>query len=57
MGVAVVGGMVTSTFLTLVVIPVVYTLFSDAGEWVRRYSKRGRQQETAITSPEAEPRL
>ncbi len=29
MGVAVVGGMVTSTLLTLVVIPVVYTVFSD----------------------------
>ena len=29
MGVAVVGGMLTSTFLTLVVIPMVYTLFSD----------------------------
>jgi len=29
MGVAVIGGMLTSTFLTLFVIPVVYTLFSD----------------------------
>jgi len=29
MGVAVVGGMLTSTFLTLFVIPVAYTLFSD----------------------------
>ena len=29
MGIAVVGGMLTSTFLTLFVIPVVYTLFSD----------------------------
>src|SRR2546427_13225752 len=29
MGVAVVGGMLTSTFLTLFVIPVVYTLLSD----------------------------
>jgi HAE1 family hydrophobic/amphiphilic exporter-1 len=29
MGVAVVGGMLTSTFLTLVIIPVVYTLFSN----------------------------
>src|SRR5688572_12972233 len=29
MGVAVVGGMLTSTFLTLVIIPVVYTAFSD----------------------------
>jgi multidrug efflux pump subunit AcrB len=29
MGVVVVGGMLTSTFLTLFVVPVVYTLFSD----------------------------
>ena len=29
MGVAVVGGMVTSTFLTLLVIPVVYVVFSQ----------------------------
>src|SRR6266496_1795204 len=29
MGVAVVGGMLTSTFLTLFIIPVVYTAFSD----------------------------
>jgi HAE1 family hydrophobic/amphiphilic exporter-1 len=29
MGIAVVGGMLTSTFLTLYVIPVVYTAFSD----------------------------
>lgn len=36
MGVAVVGGMLTSTFLTLVVIPVVYTLFSDLAAKLRR---------------------
>lgn len=36
MGVAVVGGMLTSTFLTLFVIPVVYTLFSDVSAWVLR---------------------
>ena len=36
MGVAVVGGMLTSTFLTLFVIPVVYTLFSDIAAWVTR---------------------
>ena len=34
MGIAVVGGMATSTFLTLVIIPVVYTVFSDIAEWV-----------------------
>ena len=36
MGVAVVGGMLTSTFLTLVIIPVVYTVFDDFGKVVRR---------------------
>jgi multidrug efflux pump subunit AcrB len=36
MGVAVVGGMLTSTFLTLIVIPVVYTLLSDFAAWLRR---------------------
>ena len=36
MGVAVVGGMLTSTFLTLVIVPVVYTLFSDLGQKFRR---------------------
>jgi multidrug efflux pump subunit AcrB len=34
MGVAVIGGMLTSTFLTLVIIPVVYTLFSDVAAWL-----------------------
>ncbi|MBM3838742.1 MAG: efflux RND transporter permease subunit [Verrucomicrobia bacterium] len=36
MGVAVVGGMMTSTFLTLLIIPVVYTLFSDLAEKLHR---------------------
>jgi HAE1 family hydrophobic/amphiphilic exporter-1 len=36
MGMAVVGGLLTSTFLTLLVIPVVYTVFSDLGDFVRR---------------------
>jgi multidrug efflux pump subunit AcrB len=36
MGMAVVGGLLTSTFLTLLVIPVVYTVFSDLGEYARR---------------------
>jgi multidrug efflux pump len=36
MGIAVVGGMLTSTFLTLIIIPVVYTLLSDIGAKFRR---------------------
>ena len=36
MGRAVIGGLLTSTILTLLVIPVVYTLFDDVGNWIRR---------------------
>ncbi|HEY5577650.1 MAG TPA: efflux RND transporter permease subunit, partial [Deferrimonas sp.] len=33
---AVIGGLITSTFLTLLVVPVVYTVLDDAGAWIRR---------------------
>ena len=36
MGTAIVGGMITSTVLTLIVIPVVYSVLDDAGARVRR---------------------
>ena len=36
MGVAVIGGMLTSTFLTLLVIPCVYTVMDDVGNWASR---------------------
>ena len=46
MGIAVVGGMMTSTFLTLLIIPVVYTVFSDVAARFSRKPKptSGRQQ-------------
>ncbi|MCB6185313.1 efflux RND transporter permease subunit [Leeia sp. TBRC 13508] len=34
MGDAVIGGVLTSTLLTLVVVPVVYTYLDDLGEWI-----------------------
>lgn len=40
MGTCVVGGMVTSTLLTLVVIPVMYSLIDDFGGWLRRLFTR-----------------
>jgi HAE1 family hydrophobic/amphiphilic exporter-1 len=36
---AVIGGLITSTVLTLLVVPVTYTLLDDAGGWVRRHHK------------------
>jgi HAE1 family hydrophobic/amphiphilic exporter-1 len=34
---AVIGGLSTSTLLTLLVVPVVYTVLDDLGGWVRRH--------------------
>ncbi|MBI4231346.1 MAG: efflux RND transporter permease subunit [Planctomycetes bacterium] len=39
---AVVGGMTVSTLLTLVVVPVVYTLLDDLGAWMSRRVARSR---------------
>jgi multidrug efflux pump len=52
MGVAVIGGMLTSTFLTLLIIPVVYTLFSDFGAWWRRVFHR---EKTEVSAAAAQP--
>jgi HAE1 family hydrophobic/amphiphilic exporter-1 len=54
---AVIGGLITSTVLTLFVVPVVYTLLDDAGAWVtsrRRHRGPGQAQELgARPVPEA----
>jgi HAE1 family hydrophobic/amphiphilic exporter-1 len=36
MGQAVIGGVITSSLLTLVVVPVVYCLLDDLGGWAMR---------------------
>ncbi|MGI5834880.1 MAG: efflux RND transporter permease subunit [Chloroflexota bacterium] len=40
MGVTVVGGVITSTILTLIVVPVAYSLIDDTGGWIRRRLRR-----------------
>jgi HAE1 family hydrophobic/amphiphilic exporter-1 len=44
---AVIGGLITSTMLTLVVVPVAYTYFDDIGNWMKR----------RVVSPEREAML
>ena len=40
MAVAVIGGLITSTALSLIVVPAAYTVLHDAGDWfVRRFRK------------------
>ncbi|MDB4879089.1 MAG: multidrug resistance protein [Gemmatimonadetes bacterium] len=43
---AVIGGLITSTMLTLLVVPVAYTYFDDFGSWTRRrFLSSQREQE------------
>ncbi|MEN3951396.1 efflux RND transporter permease subunit [Iodidimonas sp. SYSU 1G8] len=42
MGVLVIGGLLSSTFLTLLIVPVAYTLMADAGGLMRRMTARLR---------------
>jgi HAE1 family hydrophobic/amphiphilic exporter-1 len=48
---AVIGGLITSTLLTLIVVPVVYTLLDDAVAWLRG-RKRVPEVRPALVSPE-----
>jgi HAE1 family hydrophobic/amphiphilic exporter-1 len=57
---AVIGGLITSTMLTLLVVPVAYTYFDDFGNWIKRkfVSKedeaerlREQQESGAVTAP------
>jgi len=45
-GIAIVGGMLTSTVLTLIVVPVVYSLMDDLAGWLRRLIHRGPSSAT-----------
>jgi HAE1 family hydrophobic/amphiphilic exporter-1 len=56
---AVIGGLITSTLLTLIVVPVAYTYFDDFGSWVRsklvskeREEAMREEQEHAGLAPE-----
>jgi HAE1 family hydrophobic/amphiphilic exporter-1 len=41
MGRAIIGGVITSTLLTLVVVPVAYSYMEDLSGWLRRKFGRG----------------
>jgi Cu/Ag efflux pump CusA len=58
MAVAVIGGLITSTFLSLLVIPAVFTFVDDfaqgiSGGWWRKFKARGGKQLPAPASPAA----
>jgi HAE1 family hydrophobic/amphiphilic exporter-1 len=49
MALVVIGGLITSTLLSLVVVPVVYTVMDDLGEWLAR--RFGRRRAPAAARP------
>ncbi|MCY2928457.1 MAG: efflux RND transporter permease subunit [Planctomycetota bacterium] len=53
MGIAIIGGLITSTLLTLLVIPVVYSVLDPLSEWMRRKVLTPRD---GYAPPREEPR-
>ncbi|HZK65952.1 MAG TPA: efflux RND transporter permease subunit, partial [Chloroflexota bacterium] len=49
MGISVVGGLITSTLLTLVVVPVAYSLIDDLGNWLLGRSQRKKSQQPHLS--------
>jgi HAE1 family hydrophobic/amphiphilic exporter-1 len=51
---AVIGGLITSTLLTLLVVPVVYTYFDGMGAWLKhRFISKEREREIQAEQAEA----
>ncbi len=48
---AVIGGLITSTLLTLLVVPVVYSLLEDAGAWIKKHRKGKKEVVTDESAP------
>ena len=55
-GLAVVGGLTTSTFMTLVVMPTIYTLFDDLANYLRRVVRAMSPAHRQTGQPAAEAR-
>ncbi len=47
MAIVVIGGLITSTFLSLLVIPVVFTFVDDVEQWTSRHLKRRHHEQSA----------
>jgi multidrug efflux pump subunit AcrB len=55
MAVAVIVGIIFATFLTLVLVPVMYSLIDDAAEWIRRWYVPAAEREEAPVGEEPPP--
>jgi len=57
MAIAVIGGLVTSTFLSLLVIPVTYTYLDDFNSWLKAIWQRFATAKASVVSPGASSRF
>jgi len=46
MAIVVIGGLITSTFISLLVIPVIFSIVDDVVQWLRRHTHRNVQSPT-----------
>ncbi|WOB08371.1 efflux RND transporter permease subunit [Piscinibacter gummiphilus] len=51
MAIVVIGGLITSTFLSLLVIPVVFTFVDDIEQWVSKRTKRHHHEHPSAVTP------
>ena len=51
---AVIGGLITSTLLTLIVVPVVYTYLDDLGAGFERWWSKKAPEATSLAPPAAD---
>ena len=54
MSIAVIGGLITSTVLSLLVVPVVFTYIDDIGGWMMRMTERLRSKPATPQAPAAD---
>jgi predicted DNA repair protein MutK len=57
MAVAVIGGLITSTVLSLLVIPAVFTYVDDVGLWVMKHLRRRHARGAGTGAAAADPAL
>jgi predicted RND superfamily exporter protein len=56
MAIAVIGGLITSTLLSLLVVPVVFTYVDDIEQWFKRRLRRPGKQPAALAVVEPKRR-
>ena len=53
MSIAVIGGLITSTVLSLLVVPAVFTYIDDIGDWSRRMANKLRRRDKPPSASKA----